>query len=102
MTLSPVGEPGYSSGGRGAERSGQPVSLSGTAGAGRAKPTRSTTAVRSTETLDGKVLPRLGYKGRRPPGEAEVRKEAIPEVCQRWQGSLTSQVPSFSLTLMSF
>lgn len=102
MTLSRVGEPGYSSGGRDAERSGQPVSLRGTAGAGRAKPTRSTTAVRSTETLDGKVLPRLGYKGRRPPGEAEVRKEAIPEVCQRWQGSLTSQVPSFSLTLMSF
>lgn len=83
MTLSRVGEPGYSSGGRGAERSGQPVSLSGTAGAGRARSTRSTTAVRSTEKLGRKVLPRLACKGRRPPGEAEVRKEPIPEVCQR-------------------
>lgn len=64
MTLSRVGEPGYSSRGRGAERSGQPVSLSGTAGAGRAKPTRSTTAVRSTETRwMGRYCPGWVIKG---------------------------------------
>lgn len=38
-------------------------------------PKRSKTGVRSTEKLGEKVLPRLCYKGRHAPGEAEVRTE---------------------------